>query len=515
MPASSKNRRTFSVTSLIALHLLIVLPLAYFLNIWADEASTLYTTQKGFITAFHNAATDERQAPLYFWILSIWRSIDGSIFFARLFSVICSLASIKFFAEFAQRILTPRAALLATAFFVFHPYLIWASLEIRVYALVILLSILLIRLFFDAFINESESKAQKNSRVLFSVVAVIALYTNYYLGFVLVGLFAALTILKKWREARVFLGIMLVIVAAFLPLLLSDFHSQFAANTSGFREQQSIGKGVRYLWRHFLTFTLPTGILPNAQFSLPDMVRLWAIRIALLVVGFFAVVRRKSLSPPTLSLAAITATIFGCLLFAYFAVGGDYIEIRHASVLFAPLILFIASLLSDIFVIEGKPMRPVYKIFSIAVSLLILVSFSWSLVNLYPNATKRGDWARIGEFIEKNEGPAQPVMVFPTYEVLALPYHYHGINSVFPVDHYFDLERQAASGTEHSLKKEIDFFISRIPPDAEMIWLVVSEKCLVTEACRPLHNFVHANYTIEKEQEFYLEKLFLLRKKAK
>ena len=49
MPVSSK--KSFNVTSLIVLHILIVLPLAYFLNIWADEASTLYTTQHGFMAA--------------------------------------------------------------------------------------------------------------------------------------------------------------------------------------------------------------------------------------------------------------------------------------------------------------------------------------------------------------------------------------------------------------------------------------------------------------------------------
>ncbi len=514
MPASSKNSRAFNVTSLIVLHLLIVLPLAYLLNIWADEASTLYTTQRGFTVAFQNAATDERQAPLYFWILSLWRSIDGSIFFARLFSVICILTSIKLLAGFAQRNFTPRTALLTTAFFAFHPYLIWASLEIRVYPLVILLSIILIQLFFDAFIKESGPNSRRNSKILFSVAAVVALYTNYYLGFLLIGLFSSLLLSGKWREARIYLGLMLLVAVAFLPLLLNDFGSQFAANTSGFKEQRSMIKGVRYLWRHFLTFILPTEVLPDDQFSIVDMIRLWAIRIGLVVVGLFAAVRRKSISSATLSLAVVTATTFGCMLFAYFFVGSDYIEIRHASVLFVPLILFAASLLSDIFVTEGKQMRPINTTLAIAGSLLVLASFSYAIVGLYPNMAKRGDWGRVGAFIEQNEGTGQPIIVFPTYEVLAMPFHYHGVNRILPDDHYFELEKEAASGTEYSLKKQIDFFISRIPADSEMLWLVVSEKCLVTEACRPLENYVQANYTIEKEQEFYLEKLFLLRKKA-
>ena len=126
---------------------------------------------------------------------------------------------------------------------------------------------------------------------------------------------------------------------------------------------------------------------------------------------------------------------------------------------------------------------------------------------------KRGDWARVGAFIQENEAPGQPIIVFTTYDVLSLPYHYHGVNRILPDERFFEFESEATFGSENSLKRETDFVISEIPADAEMIWLVVSEKCLVTDACHPLENYVRANYTIEKEQEFYLEKVYLLKKK--
>ena len=70
--------------------------MAWHLNIWSDEASTLYTTQNGIFEAFSNAG-DEKQAPLYFVLLGAWRLIDDSHFFARLFSVLCSVLSIAAF----------------------------------------------------------------------------------------------------------------------------------------------------------------------------------------------------------------------------------------------------------------------------------------------------------------------------------------------------------------------------------------------------------------------------------
>src|SRR5262245_20629062 len=122
------------VSVLIGLHLAIAVPLALYLNIWADEASSLYSTEHGFLNAFQNAAAFERQAPLYFWILALWRDLNGSIFFARIPSIAASVLSIWLLARFATRYLPGWRAVAVTAFIALHPILIWASTEIRGYA---------------------------------------------------------------------------------------------------------------------------------------------------------------------------------------------------------------------------------------------------------------------------------------------------------------------------------------------------------------------------------------------
>jgi hypothetical protein len=155
----------------------------------------------------------------------------------------------------------------------------------------------------------------------------------------------------------------------------------------------------------------------------------------------------------------------------------------------------------------------IVRITTFAAGFLVLISFSYSLINLYPNTTKRGDWERVGAFIQRNESPGQPIIVFTVFDALALPYYYHGVNKVLPDERFFDFEQEAAFGSADSLKQQTDFVISEIPPGADQIWLAVNEKCLITEACLPLENFIRTNYTIEIEKEFYKEKLFLLSKK--
>ena len=191
------------------LHVLITIPLAYYLNIWADEGSTLYTTNNGFFQTVQNVFQDEKQAPLYFLLLSVWRLISSSIFFARLFAIICSVFSIVIFFKIVRKFWNEKTAYFATAFFAIHPYLIFVSLEIRVYALIVLLSLILTKFFFEGYLERrkimlDQKKNIRNTQIFFILTAVFSVYTNYYLGFMLVGFFAVLLVLRRWQAAKTY-----------------------------------------------------------------------------------------------------------------------------------------------------------------------------------------------------------------------------------------------------------------------------------------------------------------------
>ena len=150
-----------------------------------------------------------------------------------------------------------------------------------------------------------------------------------------------------------------------------------------------------------------------------------------------------------------------------------------------------------------------------AAALLVLASFSYSVYTMYPNWTKRGDWARVAEYIKENETAGQPVLVFPPYDVLALRAYYQGPNDLLPDENYFDFTLDDRSGSEASLTRRIEFALSKIPDGASDLWLVVSDKCTTTDACVPLEKFVEANYTVVKEKDLYRERIRLLHKKTK
>ncbi|MEP6903182.1 MAG: glycosyltransferase family 39 protein [Actinomycetota bacterium] len=522
------SRESNTVFVLICLHLLIVLPLAYVLNIWADEASTLYTTEHGLFQTFQNVFADEKQAPLYFWLLSLWREINHSIFFARIFSIVCSVLAIKFFYDLARKLFDEKAAIFITTFFALHPFLIWASLEIRVYSLVVLLSVLLLKLFLDGYLSEENIsregvKAPRKMPIFYVLTAIIALYTNYYLGFLLIGCFAALVVMRKQKKARQFFLQMLFVGLAILPLMW-EIKQQFAINTAGFQPDKSIVEGLRIFWNHFLTFIFPTELFPPDEQTWVSFLRVWVVRFGIIAVIFLLaksfykirqIVRpdqqndraiRFSLinyDRKMLLFGVIAGTVGAFLIAAYFLLGAKFVEIRHATVLFVPLVLFVFTVLINIL-----PRRS-----WIFLALIFAFLYPYSIYNLYPNATKRGDWSRVAVFIEQNEKPNQPIIVFTAFDALALPYYYKGANKILPDEKLFDWEIEADKETKLSWKKQTEFIISGIPPAAPEVWLLTNEKCDVRSACEPLENFVEAHYTVIEERDFFKEKVRLLRKK--
>jgi uncharacterized membrane protein len=508
-----QNRIKF-VFALIALHLAIVLPLGYILNIWVDEASTLYTTENGLIQTFHSVFTDEKQAPLYFLILSVWREISHSIFFARIFSIVFSILAIKFFYDLAWKLFDEKAAIFITAFFAFHPFLIWASLEIRVYSLVILLSVLLLKFWFEAYFSREDAKARKLEEIFYVLTAIAALYTNYYLGFLLVGNFFALIVLRKWREAKSYFLQMLLVGVSILPLLWA-IKMQFATNANRFQPDKSLFDGVKILWNYFLTFVLPTEIFPPETATNISFVRVWLVRLAILTAIILLVRSRKIFDAKILAFGTICAVIFAFLLIAYFLLGDIFVEIRHAAMLFVPLILFVGLMLDGIFPQRCKDAKTqrFELIPVISITILLAIFFTYSTYALYPNLTKRGDWARVGAFLEQSEKSNQPIIVFTAFDAIALPYNYKGANKILPDEKFFDWEFEAEAGSADSWRRQTEFIISKIPPDAPEIWLLTNEKCTIKDACVPLENFVQANYTIIEEKDFYKEKIRLLRKK--
>ena len=488
---------------LLVLHAGVAVFLAVKLNIWVDEASTLYATDNGLLHAIQTAVAEQKQAPLYFWIVSVWRYLSDSILFARLFSVVCSLGAIAAVWALARRYFPPVGVFMLTAFVALHPFLFWVSTEIRVYSMVVLLSALLC----GAFLREFFGERSRGSTLLFAVLAAVSLYTNYYLGFLFPGFFAVLVIERKWSELKRFMLIMVIVGLAFLPLALT-IATEMRARNAGYHDPRSLIDGVKIVWNHLLTCLLPTEIYTGETPSAMSVVRVWIVRIFLVLIAGLAIFKRSALRPETRVFAAVVASVCTMLVAANMLVGPSLIILRHASMLFVPVVLLFGLLIRDLL-----PERGGNLLIAVAAP-LVLTFFGYGVVNMYPGMGKRGDWQQAVRFIESHEMNARPLVVFPAFDAL-VPRHYRPKEkTILPESGFFNFVFEAPDGSPDRFRSEIEHIIASFPADADHVWLSTSDRCDSGENCAPLQIHVEANYTIVLEREFYLQKLYLLKRKG-
>ena len=225
-----RNRK---IILIVLLHLLITVPLAYLLNVWYDESCSLDTTSGSISYAVQRSIQFEWQPPVYFVLLDIWRKLDGSYFFARLLSIIFSSATIVISYKFIKQFLKVNKPELVTLLIAINPFLVYYALEVRLYTMVIFFSGSLVYLMYKIYFYDNKSSVY---RVLFILVSILSIHTQYYMGFLIFGVGVSVFIYKRWGKFKVFLVDMilpLVSLIGVIPFLDAiTIQTQFHAETS-------------------------------------------------------------------------------------------------------------------------------------------------------------------------------------------------------------------------------------------------------------------------------------------
>ncbi len=494
----------------ILVNMLICIPLAAKLNIWIDEAYTLDTTSRGVQYAIQQAIGFEEQAPFYFLLLSLWRTINGSIFFARLFSIasisltiyLVSLISKKLFQDLHPGWLTATVAL--------NPFIIWAAIEIRLYAFSILLSACLILLFLEAYWGETP---QRKARWLYILVATVSIYTHYFLGFLIIAQGATLLVSGRWRAVKAFLLDMVVVSILFVPMVMAlvnqilsvkDNVKDSGASLVG-KAGNPLIEGIKNSFLANLRYLLPDRI-DTLSSSLYRFIR-FAILFGLLFIGFRY---RRFINPNTNVVWIMTLALSVVYLIAFTFLPMLF-HPRHNMVLFLPAVLSMFAALS---LIPGRTRFQVLCLFSV----LLFGIYGITLVNSYTPLAKTGDYARVASFINRHEAPGQPILVFNPEVEMTFRHYYQGSNQLVALPKPESFEE--FNWQDLVIKKEEDLIVALSKlPRREVVWLLMDDKWLKNspiyrESYEIIEGFVKAHYQTEISQDFYGSNLRLLRQKA-
>lgn len=190
-PVSLFRRAPFLAPLLvIAIFLTATLPTLTAASIWFDEAFSAYIIRYDFAEIWNFTAADVHP-PLYYFALKIWSQIFGSSDFAlRSMSVFFGVLAILAGCHLVSRMFGGKTAAVSTLLLAVSPMFVRYAQEVRMYTLVVFLSMLAVRAYFELYLSDKKlSKVQSRSWSWLLVAAcALGLWTQYLSALTLVAL---------------------------------------------------------------------------------------------------------------------------------------------------------------------------------------------------------------------------------------------------------------------------------------------------------------------------------------
>lgn len=495
---------------LITLNLCITLPLAYTLNIWFDEAYTLNTSEGSLEYAIHQAIYFEEQAPLYFVLVTLWRKLNASIFFARLFSVLCISITIYIATLISKKLFKNIHPGWVTTAVAFNPFIIWAAVEIRLFAFSILLSAIALLLFSNGYLDTTPRPAV---RWLHTLICVLILYTHYFLAFSIAAYGITLLCLRRKQTFFSYCSYMIIVGVSFIPMILLIADSQQVASWTDNTATQSghiffLAESLRTSFAAALLYLLPAKIGdPSPAFW--RLLRL--LFLASLLV--FVLAYRRSIGPNSLAIWIITLTIstlFFILfeIFTYLGLNDSIQHYRHTISLLIPVLFSVVAVFS--LIQQERTRRTALTIWLSFTLLLNLTSINLTFSSL----AKNGDYIRVASYLMENETPNQPILVFNPEVEMALSRYYKGVNRLIPLPKKEEFQTYDLSALTLESERQILTAFPQVPGE-QLIWLVTDTSSIKDQlgyrlSYQILNEFVRKHYFTQSNQDFYGTNIKLL-----
>lgn len=462
----------------LALEFAGICALAAILNVWLDESFTLASTSRDVPYAFHEALVFEQNAPLYFVLLTVWRHVNESDFFLRLFSILCAAGTVALLPGLARRYLPQIDWRIVTLAVAFNPFLVWAALEIRVYALTLLISAILLHTYYDAFIATAP---RRRAWIAYTIAAVFALYTQYYFAFFIAAQGALLAVRRRAAVPRfalsaIIAGLALVPMARIVASQVANFREGYAPpslTTSALTVADIVG--------HFL---LPIAA-PHASIAYAGVTA-----VAIIALIFFRRQLTRTGAATAVVLAPLAALCFTLGIFA----GGVWVVIRHASSLYVLMWLGLFGIISFF----RKEIRPFVAFGWLT---LAVVMSAITLAATYAHLAKPGDWKRVARYVEAHEHREEPIAIFDAENTLAFAHYYRGGNRIVGIPNGVDFDR-------YDVRRFVlrnDAQLDRSMPRASRFWFVTVADCTqarVSLGCSVAERYV-ARYHVFDDRAFY------------
>jgi uncharacterized membrane protein len=383
------------------------------LNVSIDEASSLNTTSKSLSYAVKQSAAFEGQPPLYFIFLSAWRHINSSVLFARLFSVLCiGLATVIFY-QYVKLISGKKNPVSMVVLFLVNPFTIFAATDIRLYALIILLSISSTYFFFRFY-----TSGKNKYLLIFTIIGIVGLFTQYLYIFLIASFGLALLLYKGWKTFFRFCLFVLPVGALFLYIIF------FKSNPMDLALINSLG--ITIPQRLITVFHSPQNLILSLSLVPLDRKVRWAILLlsaALFTFSYFKWYKKNNIAinKPFFDMfniiivAGCTLLLLISFLFAY--TGLDYYD-RYTAIVFP----FFISVFIIFYCYSGKAQTGIFITAAIFYVVLLIYNYRYGV--------KEYDQKSLAKYITAIQKKDEPVLFYQKILSLPFSYYYKGGNAI-------------------------------------------------------------------------------------
>lgn len=232
-------------------------------SLWYDEGVTADVAQRSLGELTRWTANDI-QPPLYYYVVAAWGHLAGWREWSLRFPSACfGVLLTPLLALLAYRLLRRTSVRwLAALFAATHPLLVYYSQEARMYALLTLLSVLLVY----CVVRISDEEKGRPFYFYYGLTAVAAIYTHYFAFFLLFALLLAF-LFEQWQRAaqetafsfrllltraRGFLLTNLLVLVLYLPWFTAMF-TRFSVDASYWQGELKLWEALRSVAASFTT----------------------------------------------------------------------------------------------------------------------------------------------------------------------------------------------------------------------------------------------------------------------
>lgn len=371
-----------------------------------DEAQSLFQTQRD-IPGMLNLVAQDVHVPLYHTLLHFWQLLFGhDIYVARIMSLLFFVGTIIMTYVLATYALGRRSIGLFAAFLVtISPFMNWYGSEARMYTMLAFMSVLHVYFFVRIL------KQQGSGRwALWTITAILGVYTHYFFIFVLLTELLAVILLRKhFRGEHALRNIIIsgaITAASLLPWIFYVFRLGFASNTQPALAEPSAGDLFDTYAQFIFGFQVP-GV--NTL-----IVSLWPIVVLL---AFFALQRTKKVIPPEATLFVLLAVVPVVGAFIISVTIKPFFLSRYLIVALPPLFIFIAWLLT-------RYRRWIAR--TVGIVLVVAVAFLFVIQIASPNTPVKEDYQQAVQYLDENAGPSDVVVLSAPFTIYPVEYYYKG-----------------------------------------------------------------------------------------